>query len=151
MARRKELGSIASGIIGSFNSRNNDVDGYWGVGKLCSFAYEQLTQVVQIEILSEVINPKTEQFNSLLIHYQNILKSHLAKRNIPIKWLKNVTITISFNQPFQNKYHLWRTACGKPYICVCEITDDNGRVHSAIAGGNCFPHNPSKELRRAYV
>ena len=35
MAKSKELKNIASGLYGSFISRNNDVRGYWGVGKLC--------------------------------------------------------------------------------------------------------------------
>ena len=34
MTGRRELGSIASGLDGSFNRRNNDVGGSWGIGKL---------------------------------------------------------------------------------------------------------------------
>lgn len=32
MRRRSEIGSIASGMVHSFVSRNNDLGGYWGIG-----------------------------------------------------------------------------------------------------------------------
>jgi hypothetical protein len=41
MARRKELIGIANGILGSFKSRNNELDGYWSIGVLENFISAQ--------------------------------------------------------------------------------------------------------------
>lgn len=42
----------------------------------------------------------------------------------------------------------WRSALGDPYICTCEIIDDTGKLHKAITGNNCWPHDPQREKRR---
>jgi len=34
MVRRKILNGVAAGLASSFVSRNNDIDGSWGMGKL---------------------------------------------------------------------------------------------------------------------
>lgn len=41
MTRRGELKDVALGVLGSFVSRNNDVDGYWCLGLLRALADAQ--------------------------------------------------------------------------------------------------------------
>lgn len=38
MPRRSELNGVASDIVRSFVSRNNDLRGYWALGMLCVYA-----------------------------------------------------------------------------------------------------------------
>ncbi len=92
MANRKELGSIASGIAGSFNSRNNDVDGYWGIGKLYKFVDDKPNKVVFIELLGKSISPHTHELDSLLAFYHEKLLGYLKRRGIPKEWVKSATI-----------------------------------------------------------
>jgi len=151
VASRKELKNIAGGIIGSFNSRNNDVDGYWGIGKLYSFAMSKDTDTVTLDLTNETISPKTTEFDSLIKFYRNMLISQLKAKHIPYDYLAKVEITVSFAQQYQEKYHWWRSAVGKPCICTCEITDDRGGKRCVTRGNNCRPHDSSIESRSTRV
>lgn len=147
MARRKNLGSISSGIIGSFNSRNNDVGGYWGIGKLFSFANSVNVDTVSIDLLNGAISPPTDHFPSLVVFYRAMLEARLQGQNMSAAWVTRAVITVKFNQAFDPKYHNFRSALGTPYVCKCEISDDNGKVHYAAAGGICRPHSSVEESR----
>jgi len=147
VASRKELKNIAGGIIGSFNSRNNDVNGYWGIGKLYSFAILNSTKTVTIDLTNETISPQTTEFKPLIDFYRDMLISQLKVRHIPYDFLEKVKITISFDQQYQHKYHWWRSALGEPCICTCEIIDNLGSKRSVSTGNNCRPHNPSTESK----
>ncbi len=151
MASRKELKNIAGGIIGSFNSRNNDVDGYWGIGKLYSFAMSKDTDTVTLDLTNETISPKTTEFDSLIKFYRNMLISQLKARHIPYDFLDKVEITVRFEQQYQKKYHWWRSALGKPCTCTCEIIDNRGGKRSVINGNNCRPHDSAMESRSTRV
>jgi len=147
MARRKELKSIASGIIGSFRSRNNDVDGYWGIGKLFKFAESNHVDEVKIDLLNCCITPATLEFDPLISHYKSLLVKNMASRHISLQWLSKATVTVLFNQEYVDKYHYWGSGLGKPCICHCELTDDKGRTYKVTTGTNCKPHNPEKEFK----
>lgn len=54
---------------------------------------------------------------------------------------------IRFNQEFDKRYHYFRSALGQPYICTLTIIDDFGKEHAVSTGGNCLPHDPSREFR----
>jgi len=145
MARRKELGSIASGIIGSFNSRNNDIDGYWAIGKLYKLVSQLERKVVSIDLKSKLISPSSNEFNFMLTFYHNMLTRLLVKHDIPSKWITSVEISAEFEAEFESKHHYWRSALGNPCNLKCDILDDNGRHHIAYAYNNCRPHDPSRE------
>jgi hypothetical protein len=54
MARRKALKNVCSGILGSFVSRNNDCEGYWGMGILYRFAKERGKSDLMIDLLNRL-------------------------------------------------------------------------------------------------
>jgi hypothetical protein len=66
MARRKEFKNIANGLICSFVSRNNDVYGYWGIGKLYSHMLKSKTMTIEINILDIAISPNNNEFMILI-------------------------------------------------------------------------------------
>ena len=72
MGRRRELGSIASGIIGSFRSRNNDIDGYWGIGKLYLFVGHLKSKCVSIDLCSQQIAPYYPHFDLMTERYSKM-------------------------------------------------------------------------------
>jgi hypothetical protein len=147
MARRIELGSIASGLIGSFSSRNNDVDGYWGIGKLHKFVESDLEKKVVIDLISGTIHPQTDEFNSLIELYRERLDFHLKARGLPREWVTSVEITVSFETEYEAKHHFWRSGLGKPYIAKCDIKDDSRKHYISHAYNNCRPHDPKREAR----
>ncbi|WP_133406540.1 hypothetical protein [Parashewanella tropica] len=147
MGRRRELKSIASGLIGSFKSRNNDVAGYWGIGKLSKFAETNGTDEVAIDLLAGFIQPTTCKFDGVISHYKAMFMNNIASLNIPNQWVSKVIITVLFNQEYVEKYHFFGAALGSPCICKCEITDDNGQKYTVTTGTNCKPHNPKNESK----
>jgi hypothetical protein len=147
MGHRRELKNIAGGIISSFKSRNNDVDGYWEIGKLYKFAIEQNIDTVELDLINITITPPTDEFQPLLKLWRSKLESNLNSRNIPITWLASAKIIAMFNQEYIKKYHNWGSAPGDHCTCTFEIIMDNGRKSSVTSGTNCRPHDPRKETR----
>ncbi|EGU39774.1 hypothetical protein VISP3789_08618 [Vibrio splendidus ATCC 33789] len=147
MGRRRELGSIASGIVGSFASRNNDVDGYWGIGKLCKFAECQSSKAITVDLKNRGIKPSAKEFDLMVCSYSEMLFRLMGKRELPNSWLVSATIRVEFDVEYQHEHHYWRCELGKPCTLICEILDDIGRTHKANAYVNCLPHNPNRECR----
>jgi len=147
MARRKELGSIASGLVGSFNSRNNDVDGYWALGKLYRLLESTERKLVCVELVSGCIQPETNEFDVMLSSYKERLHGYISNRRIPFNWVVSARISVEFEANFDPKYHSGIQVMGRPCIVTCDIEDDHGRHHVAYAYSNCWPHDADKETR----
>lgn len=149
MGKRKNLKGISWAILSSFNSRNNDVDGYWGLGKLYLHANAHLTNTVIIDLLNRQIKPATSKFQPLIHQYQTMLARQLRHHHLSMEQVSTAIITIQFNQPYQPKYHASAQSLGNPYLCRCEIVSDKKKVHASIQGGLCYPHDPIKDRRSA--
>lgn len=147
MASRKELGSIASGLACSFNSRNNDVDGYWALGKLYKFVDAAERKSVCAELISGCIQPETHEFDAMLSSYKERLLGYIGNRSIPFHWVVSARILVEFEARFDPKHHACAQSMGRPCIVKCDIEDDHGRHHVAYAYSNCWPHNALKETR----
>ncbi|MBM7035002.1 hypothetical protein [Vibrio ulleungensis] len=147
MANRRELGSLASGIVGSFNSRNNDVDGYWGIGKLYKFVEFAHEKVVELDLLASSTAPPTHEFDTMLAFYRDMLLNLLRKRSIPKGWVKSAKVVVRFEAKFQQEHHFFRSAIGQPCQVECYIVDDFGSRHIAYAYNYCRPHDPQVETR----
>lgn len=93
MRRCSELGSLASGMLHSFVSRNNDLDGYWGIGVLYLYAQQVGDLTVSIDLLRAEIAPavyllprdnRQPKFEALIDRYSSMLKQLMEKRGVPI-------------------------------------------------------------------
>jgi hypothetical protein len=139
MPRRIDLKGFAYGVLGSFVSRNNDVSGYWGIGKLYSHALRNGVKSVKIDLLSRDISPYDEEFKQIISEYSEMLMKNCAKRNIPLSWVQEVHVYVEFNEELNRR--------GNPFRCTCEITTDLGRKFAAQVLGRCGPHNPALESK----
>ena len=145
MARRRELKNIASGLLCSFISRNNDVGGYWGIGKLCLLAQDGATTGVELDLLSETVHPKSTEFSKLLQGYRSFLQRHLAARGIPDCWIASATIELDFSPKEQTEKQVPIITWGKLFKLSVTILDDRGRKHTVSTYSYCAPHNSRKE------
>lgn len=145
MARRKELNNVASGLYGSFISRNNDVAGYWGIGKLCLLAQENEANAVQLKLLAQTVSPESTQFKKLLAGYYSFLQRHLTARGIPMGWVVSADIELNFNPEDRPKKHVPIVSWGKLFKLSVVITDDKNRAHVFSGYSYCGPHDPKKE------
>ena len=144
MGRRRELGNIANALACSFVTRNNDVDGYWELGKL----YKEFGPGdVLLDLLNSSITPYSGIFLPLVEFWQFKFHQHLKSRNIPTGWVGSANITVTLNAEFVHKLHNFGSALGDPCTCVCEIATDHGRRYKVTRGTNCKPHDPKKEHR----
>lgn len=149
MVRRKDIGSIASGIVGSFASRNNDVDGYWALGKLYKFAESSGGREVVLELLTGAVQPHTHEFDLMLAFYRSKLLDYLARRGIPPEFVVSATVSVCIESAAPPNFHNRQYSVGNPCVVTCDIKDDNGRHHLARAYSKCHPHDPKKESRSA--
>jgi len=148
MPRRRQLKSIAAGLADSFNSRNNDLEGYWALGKLCRFAQEQSSSVVSLDVLNIVCTPANTMFNAVMHDYKVKLQIIMRKQGIPADWLKAAKVEIDFQPEYVAHLHYFRSAWGRPYTLSLELMTDLGKIYRVRTGGNCRPHDPLRESRR---
>jgi len=146
MAKRKELKNIASGLYGSFISRNNDVRGYWGVGKLCLAAQRHHTNVVHLDLLSQSNSLMSAEFDKLVVGYQDKLQKHLESRHLPSKCVVSAVIQLDFSPEYPERYVPIETR-GNLFKLSVLIIDDRGKDHRVEGFSYCGSHDPSKELK----
>jgi len=149
VARRKELKGIAAGLYGSFIGRNNDVGGYWGIGKLCLFAQQCNTHIVHLDLMSQSISPPSPDFAKLVAGYSSMLQRHLASKRIPSERVTAAVIELDFSPPYPSGKRIPIMTWGDLFRLTVSITDDRGKVHTIEDYGHCAPHDPRRE-RESY-
>lgn len=149
MARRKELKNIASGLYGSFISRNNDVSGYWGIGKLSLLAQQHNTYFVYLDLIAQSIEPNCPEFTKLLTGYRAKLQKHLESGHIPSERVISVKIELDFNPAYPVGKHIPIVTRGKLFKLTVSITADNGKNYKIEGFSYCGPHNSRKESKSA--
>jgi len=145
MARRKEFQTIADGLICSFVSRNNDVYGYWGIGKLYSHMLSFKSMKLKIDLVNRKIEPNNEEFGILISEYSERLLIQIKRRGINQGFLKSAEMTL-IGYPDEPSPYFGRIAPNRVY-CKLVITDDLNKQHSSEANTWCREHNPDKELK----
>ena len=149
MAKRKELKSIASGLCGSFISRNNDVSGYWGIGRLNLLARQCNVQTVHIDLLMQSMSPTSPQFSKLVTGYSQILQSRLFARRIPANFVVSATIELDFKPELSLIKNVPIATWGAPFGLNVTLVDDRGTNHAVSGYSYCGPHDPLRESRSA--
>jgi hypothetical protein len=146
MPRRKKLKGIASNLIHSLNSRNNDYLGYWATGQLYKLASDSQVDKVVINVINESIEPESKTLSSLAKNYKSFIEGQLITSHLPLEILKKVIIEYKFNQEHNPRIHD-SIGTGKPYIIKLTIVTDTKHEFIEEAGGYCKEHDPSKEQR----
>jgi hypothetical protein len=143
MARRKDLSGAAFGVLGTFVSRNNDVGGYWALGKLYAHARANDVHDVHVDLLTQSITPPSGQFDEMIAFLRERLARQLAARGVPLDWLKGAEIALSFGgEKSANR-------AGDTFEVVVALTDDREQRREARNRGACWPHDPIRESRSA--
>ncbi len=99
MTRRKVLKGIAKAIVGSFVSRKNDLNGYWGMGMLCPLAQNLGTSLITINLVgnnkevesSPIVKPIAERYSSMLLDI-------LVKATVNPSWVQQAVVAIEFGK-----------------------------------------------------
>ena len=141
MPRRRELRGAALGLLGAFVSRNNDVGGYWALGKLYKHAKTTSGSEVRVDLVKTTITPPNAQFAGMIEYFHQMLASQLLARALPSDWLTAAEIAVQFTGQKDAKEP------GDVFECLVTLTDDRGRPHRARASGSCWAHSPFRESK----
>lgn len=148
MAKRNQLKNVASGLLGYFGSRNNDISGYWGMGVMSLYAEMLSVDSITFDLIKANSAPHIPELNGFVMLLSTKFFTMVEQAGLSSQNVTQANITVNFNQPFDEKLHYWRSALGKPYINRIEITHDLGGQYFAVSGGNCFPHSNHRETQR---
>jgi len=147
MPRRKQLKAIASGIASSFSSRNNDVDGYWGLGVFYKEAIGSGSNKFSLNLLTGESTPTFKHSKRVALPYYEFLLQQLEKLGFEEYQVTNAVVEVEFNTSPTKRQIMFKSTWGEPFVCKVSLTDDNNRVWSSEFREWCGQHNPSKEGR----
>ena len=148
MASRKKLKGVAHGLLGTFVSRNNDVDGYWGLGKLRKFAETIGKDEIQIDLLSDAERPMFLTTTTTVQRvYRDWLLNAAPKFGVRFQDLAAAQVILRFTT-FDEMPDVRRDTRGFPYVCTVILRNRFGARYAAQKVGVCGPHDPYKESRR---
>jgi hypothetical protein len=127
--------SLARSLCEYLSSRNNDIAGYWGIGVLCAVSKRENRPKFSFKIRpGELIS-----INGCEISGSKRITDKLARLG-----LDSIEGTLSFFEDGRFPGGAERYTCG---IAIA-ITQD-GRTGLNQSHVECWPHDPSRERRRA--
>lgn len=147
MPRRRELGGISGGLVNSFVSRNNDVGGYWAIGKLCSHSLQTGERELSMDLLMKRISPPHVEFGPMLDEYRAWLLALLEKQRFSPQVIAAAELRLSFDPKLGPDPMRYTITGYFPFRCTVTLTDDLGRGHVGQLSGFVLPHDPRREVR----
>jgi len=147
MGSRRRFKHIAHGLFGSFISRNNDVDGFWGIGMLRKHAEEHRVREVQLDLMQRKITPTGFKFEKLVGEYGDRLNVYLDKNGSLHPLLTSALIQLNFEPDLREVKLVPRATWGDVFMLTVVLADDLGNEHGATGYGRCGVHDPKRELR----
>jgi hypothetical protein len=148
LSGRKKLRGVAHAVLGSFVSRNNDSDGYWGLGLLRSFADSAGVAEICLDLVTGAVEPSGSRPLSICRTYQQFLKDQLLSRRVAAR-VTRAEIRLVFNCPPTGMLRF--VSYGDPFTCVVSLVDANGHAHQSTIVARCGPHDPGEERRSSRV
>lgn len=134
--RYRHIKGIAYSLLDNFVSRNNDLDGYWAIGKFYRMAVEREILTLDFDLLSLDITDFTTRF------YHHKLLGYLDRWQLPHNLVVKANIKLLFEDKIKDRSPL------QNFTCYVIIADDRGIEYRAVSKGYCRPHNPQLELCR---
>lgn len=149
MPRRARLTNIASGLCGSFASRNNELNGYWSIGQLRSLAERHGQSTVILDLVTSTIHPSSSEFARVLVCYRRLLVKLADLSCIRLEEITAARITLDFAALPWPRIRYYKPQWGDQFTLTVTINADGraaGIVHHA---GYCRSHYPAQESRSA--
>ena len=148
MSSRRKIRGVVANILGSFVSRNNDVSGYWAIGKLYDHARQHHTHTVTVNLKTKEILPNGVEFGPMLQKYSSLLADHFSHIGIPLDSLSMARVQLTFDAAVTDARPP-SSMPGLPFQCTLEVIDKSEDAFSVSHVGVARPHNPLKETRSA--
>jgi len=133
--KKRQMNSIASSLCSYFRSRNNDIAGYWGIGMLCAVSKKEKRRKFSFKIRPGEL---------LSIYGYEISESTVMTEKLIKYDLDSIEGRLSFFADGRYPDGAEKYTCG---IAIA-ITQD-GRTGLSMSHVECWPHDPTRESRRA--
>jgi hypothetical protein len=131
---------VAAGLLGAFVSRNNDVGGFWALGKLSRHAQTSQANEITVDLFRSNITPPSDEFDDMIGRFRLELVNQIAARKLSHQWLSSAEIRVRFGD-------VKRAGQPAEFDCLVALVDDLGHVHQARGKGTCWPHDPARESK----
>ena len=146
MRRRNCIKDITYALCQTFNSRNNDFGGYWGVGVLYRHAVNCGVDEVSIDLLSQKVAPANKRLTEIAQYYGDYIHDRAMRFYLPQGWITSARIRLRFNCDEGAK--AYRGGCGDPYVFDVTLRAKSGFSCMSSTTGYCWPHDAQRERRR---
>jgi hypothetical protein len=147
--RGNRLKDLASCVLGSFVSRNNDVGGYWAIGKLYLHATEANVDSVTIDLVDGTLTPASPAFDNMLQQYSAMLIEQAKARKLDHSNLTTALIVLYFGLPAGALSPTQYKSSDDAYSCAIRLVGDRDRIHTAQCFGYAAPHDAKRKLKSA--
>lgn len=147
MPRSARLKNIAAGLCGSFASRNNDLYGYWVIGKLRLLAEKYCLTTVSVDVLTSSMHPSSPEFAPVLVRYRHLLAKLADLSGVQLKEITMACITVDFAPLPWPRASYYKSDWGEQFVLSVIINSDGRTAGSMRHTGYCRAHNPSRERR----
>lgn len=145
MPAKKRLTNIANGLCGSFISRNNDLDGYWAIGKLRSLADQHGQTTVVLDLLSSSVQPSSEKCPDGFVRYCRLLATLAEHSRIPFNDITGARIVLDFAPPPWPRASYYKLQWGDQFTVTVTVEANARAAGIARHAGYCRPHDAAKE------
>ena|ERR1035441_5750257 len=133
--KRRQMNSVARSLCEYLCSRNNDIGGYWGIGLLCLTSKRENRKQFGFRI---------RPGEMLRIHGYEISESKVVTDKLVKHNLDSIEGRLSFFEDGRYSHGAEKYTCG---IAIA-VTQDS-RTGMSISHVECWPHDSSREHRRA--
>jgi hypothetical protein len=141
MPAKKRLTNIANGLCGSFISRNNDLDGYWAIGKLRSLADQHGRTTVVLDLLASSAQPSSAQYSDVIEQYCRLLAALAEHSRIPFTDITVARIALDFAPPPWPRASYYKLQWGDQFTVTVTIEANGRALGIAQDAGYCRPHD----------
>lgn len=145
MPRRKELKHVAFCVLQSFISRNNDIEGYWAIGKIYLMLLHTPSLRLNLDLKNLRCSPEINTLTPVLEQYAHTLQYILKRKGFAFNALNLSMIEIIAypNDPAAPNKNI------RPHRLHCQIIlkDDLNNNHCFEQSVWCWAHDPDKELK----
>jgi hypothetical protein len=132
--KRRAMNSLAHSLCAYLCSRNNDITGYWGIGMLCATSKRERKPKFSFKIYPG----KVLRIYGCVVTDSKVVTDKLVKFN-----LDSIEGRLSFFEDGRYPHGAEKYTCG-----IAIAITQGGRTGLSMSHVECWPHDPSRELRR---
>lgn len=148
MAIRKRMNHVAAGLLHSFSSRCNDLEGFWALGMLYDEVQSEPYRV-ELDLLARTATPAGPNALAIAGRYAEFLRRALLKKKLRVEDLTAAAVTLQFKADVPGR-RFQPDSIGDPFACTVTLRGAADEA-SYTAYGKCMPNNARVFCRSAYA